>query len=174
VPESSFEEFVRAALPVLTRYARALTGNVHAADDLVQSTLVKVAGAWRRIRADGNPLGYARTALFRTFVSWHRLRSWRDAPLELFDRPAPEPGYDSVDARIMLREAMAALPRLQRAVLVATYLDDEPDDVIADLIGRTPSTVRSLRRRGLIAVRAALGVTPTSTSAPAAVAARQP
>jgi RNA polymerase sigma factor (sigma-70 family) len=159
VPEPSFDDFVHEALPVLTRYARALTGEVHSADDLVQSSLVKVSGAWRRIRHDGNPMGYARTTLFRTFVSWRRLRRHRDTPLEPAGLVGPDPGFTAIEQRLLLRRALATLPRLQRAVLVATYITDESDEAIAELIGRTPSTVRSLRRRGLTAVRAALGQT---------------
>ncbi len=166
--DGSFEQFVRDSLPVLTRYARALTGDVHAADDLVQATLVKVAAAWRRVRTDGNPLAYTKTALFRTYVSWRRLRRHGDQPLELVDRPAAGDAYAAVEARLVVRDALTGLPRLQRAVLVATYLDDADDERIAELIGRTPSTVRSLRRRGLIAVRSALGVAPNAAPAPVA------
>jgi DNA-directed RNA polymerase specialized sigma24 family protein len=37
--DGSFDEFARAQYASLTRYAIALTGNRHAADDLVQKTL---------------------------------------------------------------------------------------------------------------------------------------
>src|SRR6266536_2193085 len=70
--ESAFEQFVGESLPALMRHAYALTGNVHAAEDLVQNTLVRLAGVWRRIDKDGNPLGYARMVMFRTYLSWWR------------------------------------------------------------------------------------------------------
>jgi DNA-directed RNA polymerase specialized sigma24 family protein len=79
MPDSSFTEFVGDSLPALTRYAYALTGNVHAAEDLRQDTFVKLAGAWRRVRRDGNPLGFARVVMFRTYVSrWRRRQTWED------------------------------------------------------------------------------------------------
>src|SRR5262245_40328967 len=75
VLDSSFDEFVEGHIAALDRYAYALTGDRHAADDLVQETLVRVAGAWRRVRRDGNPTGYATTVMFRTFVSiWRKKR----------------------------------------------------------------------------------------------------
>ena len=46
------DEFVEGHVAALDRYAYALTGDRHAADDLVQETLVRVAGAWRRNRRD--------------------------------------------------------------------------------------------------------------------------
>src|SRR5688500_2464793 len=95
--DTTFAEFVGESLPVLTRYAYALTGDVHAAEDLVQDTLVKLAGAWRRVRSDGNRLAYTRTVLFRTFVSRWRRRG--PVMQEYQDRPAPGDQYSAVDTR---------------------------------------------------------------------------
>ena len=155
--DRSFEELVCEMLPALRRYALALTGDPDVAEDLVQDALVRVAGAWRRVRDDGNPSGYLTTTLFRTYVSWWRVRRRRGVPLALVDDvPVSRDSYAAADARLLLRGALASLPRLQRAVLVGSYLEDLPDAEIAELIGRTPSTVRSLRRRGLATLRAAL------------------
>ena len=157
--DGSFEEFVRGHIGALLRQASVLTGERHAAEDLVQETLIRVAGAWRRIRADGNPVGYANTVMFRTYVSsWRALRR-RPRTVELTTDPhAGGDDYATVDSRLLLRQALSKLSRLQRAVLVATYLDDATDDQISVLIARAPATVRSLRRRGLMALSAAIGV----------------
>lgn len=154
VETQTFEEFVDGCLPALCRYAYALTGDRHAGEDLVQETLVRLLGAWRRIRINGNPVGYARSAMFRTYVSrWRTLRR-RPTCASLDDEtPALGDGYAAADTRDALRQALHDLPRLQRAVLVLTYLDDLPDATIADLLGRRPATVRSLRMRGLAAMR---------------------
>ena len=151
--DPGFAQFVGESLPRLNGYAYALTGNTHAGDDLVQDTLVKLAGAWRRVRRDGNPLGYARAVMFRTYVSgWRVLRS-RPALEEYRDTPAPEDRYAAVEARDALRRGLTRLPRLQRAVLVLGYLDDMTDEEIAALLDRRPATIRSLRFRGLQALR---------------------
>jgi RNA polymerase sigma-70 factor (sigma-E family) len=153
MPDAKFAEFVGQALPGLSRYAYALTGNTHAGEDLVQDTLVKLAGAWSRVRRDGNPLGYARAVMFRTYVSrWRALRR-RPVQQELHDEPAPGDQYAGVEHRDVLRRILAELPRLQRAVLVLGYLDDLSDDEIAELLDRRPATIRSLRHRGLRTLR---------------------
>ena len=152
--DQAFERFVSESLPVLGRYAYTLTGDRHSGEDLVQDTLVKLTAAWRRIRIDGNPIGYARTVMFRTYISrWRSNR--RRPPAEPLDvEPASSAdGYAAVDVRDALRRALRDLPRMQRAVLVLSYLDDMPDDQIAALLSRRPATVRSLRARGLAAVR---------------------
>jgi RNA polymerase sigma-70 factor (sigma-E family) len=157
VLDSSFDEFVEGHVAALDRYAYALTGDRHAADDLVQETLVRVAGAWRRIRRDGNPSGYATTVMFRTYVSLWRRRRRAPRVLQLTDEPVSTgDSYASVDARLTLRRALADLPHLQRAVLVGTYLRDHDDNEIAEMIGRRPATVRSLRHRALKALAAAM------------------
>jgi DNA-directed RNA polymerase specialized sigma24 family protein len=141
MPDATFDEFVRASLPALGRYAHALTGTAHAGEDLVQDTLVKVSRAWRRIRQDGDPVGYAKVVMFRTHISlWRATRR----------RPAP------VEARDTLQRVLGTLPRLQQAVLVLGYLDDASDDEIARIIGRKPTAVRSLRKRGLASLRVRL------------------
>jgi RNA polymerase sigma-70 factor (sigma-E family) len=159
VVDESFDEFVRAYISTLDRYAYALTGDRHRADDLVQETLVRLAGAWRRVRRDVDPGAYARTVMFRTHISlWRRWSTRPEATALTTDPPAVRDPYAAVDARLTLRVAVRRLSRLQRAVLVATYLDDSPDDEIAALIGRSASTVRSLRHRALKALRADLGI----------------
>jgi len=159
VLDSSFDEFVEGHIAALDRYAYALTGDKHAADDLVQETLVRVAGAWRRIRGDGNPTGYATTVMFRTYVSWWRQRRRGPQVVELvIDPAAARDAYAPVDARLTLRRALRSLPRLQQAVIVGTYLRDHNDAEIAEMIGRNPVTVRSLRHRALKALAAALGI----------------
>jgi DNA-directed RNA polymerase specialized sigma24 family protein len=73
--DPSFADFVGDSLPALGRYAYALTGDVHTAEDLVQDTLVRLSGVWSRVRRDGNPRAYARAVMFRLFVSrWRIIR----------------------------------------------------------------------------------------------------
>jgi RNA polymerase sigma-70 factor (sigma-E family) len=164
----SFEDFVRASLPALARYAYSLTSNRAEAEDLLQDALLKVSRAWRHIRADGNALGYARTAVLRTYLSaWRGLRR-RPRPIPLDNDPghsAPD-AYGQVDARDQLRRALAQLPPAQRAVLVLGYLDDLADDQIAELLDRRPATVRSLRLRGLASLRRHLLEVQPSTGGP--------
>jgi RNA polymerase sigma-70 factor (sigma-E family) len=158
VVDIAFKQFVGDSLPALIRHAYALTGDVHAGEDLVQDTLVRMVGAWRRIDQDGNPLAYARMVMFRTYLSRWRSRRRRPVLEPLVDTATPGDPYGNVDLRDSLRRALAELPRLQRAVLVLSYLDDMADADIANLLERQPSTIRSLRFRGLHALRSRLRI----------------
>ncbi len=151
-----FETFVRESTPALRRYARAVAADPDQAEDLLQETYVRMAGAWHRLLADGNPLAYAKTAMVRLHVSWVRtlVRRARITPPA---RPlVADGGFGRVDDHDQLRRMLADLPPMQRVVLVMSYLDDLTDQAIAEAIGRRPTTVRSLRHRALGAIRAGL------------------
>jgi photosystem II stability/assembly factor-like uncharacterized protein len=70
--DSTFTEFVGVSLPTLSRYAYALTGNVHAGEDLVlvQDTLVKLAGRWRHVKRDNGATWQSRPLPLTTGPNW--------------------------------------------------------------------------------------------------------
>lgn len=49
--DADFTRFVDARWPRLVRFAHLLTGDFHEAEDLVQTTLVKVCARWRHLPA---------------------------------------------------------------------------------------------------------------------------
>lgn len=60
--DAAYVEFVDASRGTLLAYAWLLTGDGHAAEDMVQETFVRVYVRWRRL-AGGQPLAYARRVL---------------------------------------------------------------------------------------------------------------
>lgn len=154
MPEPPFEAFVAECLPALSRYAYKLTRCPDAAQDLVQDTLVKLAGSWKRIRIEGNPIGYAQTTMIRVYVSrWRMLRRRPQTQVYEDDPPADGDGYTAVETRDTLRRILRDLPNQQRVVLVLTYVEDRTDEEIAELLHRRPATIRSVRYRALSRIR---------------------
>ena len=146
--EGGFEEFVAARRPMLLRTAYLLTGSHHDAEDLVQTTLLRVVPRWSRIAA--NPEPYVRQVLVRESVTRWRGRRWRERSVsELPEHPSPEPAND----RMALRDALATLSPRQRAVLVLRYYDDLTEPATADLLGISVGTVKSHAREGLARLR---------------------
>ena len=71
----SFLAYVRGRTTALSRIAYLLTADAHLAEDLVQETLLRVAGRWPRIVAAGDPDAYVRRVLYHQHVSsWRRRR----------------------------------------------------------------------------------------------------
>ncbi|WP_030749383.1 SigE family RNA polymerase sigma factor [Streptomyces griseus] len=155
-PDAGFAAFAAEAWPRLVRTARLLTGDFHEAEDLVQTTLAKVYGRWRRIPRAEVDL-YVRRALVNNNLS--RLRRRRVAHL-LVPVP-PESGRhrdaghaEGVEERAVLLSALADLSVRQRTVMVLRYWDDLTEQEIADVLQCSLGTVKTHARRGLAALRA--------------------
>ena len=149
--EEEFTSFVMVHLAALLRVAHALTGDRHAAEDLVQGALAKAFVHWRRIRGEAEP--YVRQILYRDSVSrWRRLGRRPETPMAV----PPETvwaGGDDPHLRLLLRDALLALPPRQRAVLVLRYLEDLTVEETADILGCRPGTVASQASRALSKLR---------------------
>ena len=150
---ASFEAFVSVRGDALWRSAWLLTGDRQVAEDLVQTALGKCWRSWERVGPDGFE-AYVRRAMFTTYATWWR-RKWRgERPTgRLPESPADQP--DS-DGRLDLMDALAALPRGQRAVVVLRYFEDLTERQAADLLGVTVGTVKSQAARALDALRSSM------------------
>ncbi|HEU5036761.1 MAG TPA: SigE family RNA polymerase sigma factor [Nocardioides sp.] len=153
--DAAFSEFVRARRAHLRRLAYAICGDWHRADDLVQTALVKLYGAWPRVRRDGREEAYVRTIIVRADVDEHR-RPWRrESPgLPAVDRPARE--ELPVEERSALFEAIQALPVMQRKVVVLRHWLGLSVEETARELRVSQGTVKSHSSRGLAALRGVL------------------
>jgi RNA polymerase sigma-70 factor (sigma-E family) len=150
--EQEFTEFVVHRSHALLRVAYALTGDAHAAEDLVQQALAKAFVHWRRIHGEAEP--YIKKIIYHDSASRWRRRSVRAEttvahPPEL---TVPDGSYDT-HLRLILRQGLLALPPRQRAVLVLRYLEDLTVDETAEILGCRPGTVASQASRGLARLR---------------------
>ncbi|MEJ3742434.1 SigE family RNA polymerase sigma factor [Actinomycetes bacterium KLBMP 9797] len=152
--EIDFEEFVRARSTALLGYGYALTGNPHDAADLAQEALARLGSAWPRVRRRDDPEGYVRTTMARLHISWWRRRRRERLVGEVPDRGFADHRLDAVEIDPALWQALAGLPRRQRAVLVLRYYEHHTDEEIARLLGISRGTVRSQAARGLDKLRA--------------------
>ncbi|MEV0195583.1 SigE family RNA polymerase sigma factor [Nonomuraea sp. NPDC050691] len=150
--ERGFREFVSARSPALMRLGYLITsGDQHAAEDLVQSALAKLASRWGRVDA---PEAYARQIMYRQHISWWRTAVRRG---EVVQAAPPElPGADRThqsELRMVLRAALARLTPRQRTMIVLRYFEDLPDHQVARELGCSVGTVRSTTHRSLARLR---------------------
>ncbi|MEV2191500.1 SigE family RNA polymerase sigma factor [Streptomyces phaeochromogenes] len=152
-----FREFVENRSSALLKTAVLLSGgDRHAAEDLLQSALIKAAGRWQRI---DEPEAYVRQILYRQQVSRWRLK-WRRRELTVAEPPEGTGGTATADAssaadlRIVMRGALARLTARQRTVLVLRYFEDLPEADVARILGCSVGTVRSTTHRSLARLRA--------------------
>lgn len=134
-------------IPAMRRYARALTGDAWAADDLVQDTLERACSRWRLWLAGTDLRAWLFTVMHNLFVSQARTHQRRAAILHTDDLDTAAdalPGTDSnVALHIDLQRCLLALPDEQRAVLLLATLEDLPYAEIAKILGVPQGTVMS-------------------------------
>jgi RNA polymerase sigma-70 factor (sigma-E family) len=156
--QDAFLSFVRAASPGLLPVARALTGEQHAAEDLLQIALTKVALRWTRI---DNPEAYARQVLYHEYLAWWRRWPRQETPVAAVYEESSSDHANDVVVKLAIRSALSTLPPRQRAVLVLRYLEDRTEQETAELLGCSAKTVSSQASRALAALRArSVGLMP--------------
>jgi len=161
--EEAFAAFVRERGEYFMRLAVLLAGTPPEAEDLLQASLVRLYQAWPRLDVtDGVPDAYLRKILVNTRRSWWRSRWRQETPVAAVPDAADPARDGSAHADryalgALVREALAALPRQQRAVLVLRYFEDLPEASIAEILGCSAGTVKTHAHRGLRALRARLG-----------------
>ena len=151
--DADFESYLAAREQALLRTAYALTGNLHDAQDLVQTALAKLYLAWDRVRDRESLDGYVRRIMVNEHASLWR-RAWRrrehasdDVPEQaVHDRPD-----DGDSARLW--SFVQTLPRRQRAVVVLRYYEELSEAETADVLGISVGTVKSQTSRALAALR---------------------
>jgi RNA polymerase sigma-70 factor (sigma-E family) len=150
--DADFEAWMTARQPALLRTAYLLTGDAHAAEDLVQTTLAKLYLAWDRIRDREHVDAYARRALVNEHRSaWRRPFRRREV---VPDRP-PERGFTEAydDRHDALWSFVCSLPTRQRAVVVLRYYEELSEAETAEALGISAGTVKSQASRALAALR---------------------
>jgi RNA polymerase sigma-70 factor (ECF subfamily) len=153
--QDSYRDFVAVRWRPLLRTAYLLTGDAGRAEDLLQTALARLWLVWPRVRNEA-PEAYVRKILANTSASWWRRRWHGELPTEaLPDRAGNDDIADAASARDEIRVALAALTPRQRAVIVLRYAEDMSELQVADALGVTVGTVKTLTSRGLARLRSA-------------------
>ncbi|MFA9441791.1 sigma-70 family RNA polymerase sigma factor [Uliginosibacterium sp. sgz301328] len=157
VSSMASKQDIVAEIPRLRRYARALTGDLARADDLVQDTLERALSKWSLWRP-GNLRAWLLTIMHNVFVN-----QWRAAA------PLDFPGDDALaefatrgdqEDTLALRDLDRALQRLSdehREVLLLVGLESLSYDEVAKVLGVPIGTVMSRLFRARERLRALLG-----------------
>lgn len=158
-----------AQIPGLRRYARALTGDAWAADDLVQDTLERACKKWRLWVVGTDLRAWLFTLMHNLFVNQLR-RASRQAGLGAAldmdalseELAAPDAGQEQA---LDLQRCLMCLPQDQRAVLLLVSLEDMSYEETARIVGVPVGTVMSRLSRARTRLRE-LMTSPVKTPAP--------
>jgi RNA polymerase sigma-70 factor (sigma-E family) len=156
--EAQYVEFAAGAVRNLRRTAYLMCGDWQRAEDAAQDALIRVYVAWPRLRRRHDLRAYATKAVMSVVMDQTK-RAWRRERVieRLPDEPDRRPDQVGVvDDRIVVIEALAALPPRQRACLVLRYFEDLSVEETAEAMGTRTGTVKSQSARGLDAMRRSL------------------
>ena len=158
--DPDFASYVAARRPTLLRWAWSVAGDPHAAEDLLQTSLVRVLAHWGSLRDPGAADAYVRRTMVRQHISWQRQPWRRDevAVAHLPERPSADvphaPSDASIDAAAVW-SMVQALPAQQRATIALRYYEQLSVAETAAVLGCATGTVKSNTSRGLAALRRA-------------------
>lgn len=132
-------------IPALRRYARVLTGDAWAADDLVQDTLERACVKWRLWLAGSDLRAWLFTVMHNVHANQIRHAARRPQALALEpDAPAPEGLAEATPGlRLDLQRCLLQLPEEQRAVLLLVSLEDLSYAQVARILDVPEGTVMS-------------------------------
>jgi RNA polymerase sigma-70 factor (ECF subfamily) len=156
-------------IPRLRRYARALTRDVTAADDLVQDCLTRALGRIHLWQEGTDLRAWLFTILHNQYVN-HVRRSAREGSAVALSETEPTlTSRPNQGKRLELRDlerAIAKLPDEQRSVLLLVGLEGMRYEEVASVLDVPVGTVRSRLSRGRDMLRHLMGMVPEDDDAP--------
>ena len=148
--------------PDAVRVAFLLTGDQHAAEDIVQDAFVRLFSRFQELR---NPVAFE-TYLRRTVVNlsrdrFRRMRLERDYVARQGGSTSSATGISSqIEGREMIRHALEKLTHRQRVVLVLRFYTDLSEQQTAEVMQCSVAAVKSLAVRATAALRKDMGGDP--------------
>ena len=147
-------------LPRLRRYARALTGDVNRADDLLQDTLERALAKLDLWQPGSDLRAWLFTLMHNLFVNQLRVRRPQETVMEdALDEPVSGGQMEALAARD-IHAALAQLPEEQREVLLLVGLEQFGYAEAAQVLGVPTGTVMSRLSRARERMRQMLAGEP--------------
>ena len=138
----AYSEFVRARSANLFRTAYLVIGDYQLAQDLLQESLIRMYGAWPRLRDAGNAEAYTRRIIVTTSISWRRRRSFHERPTGVLPEAVGADDTDRIAVCDELWAELCQLPPRQRAAVVLRFCEDLSEAETAELMGCSVGTVK--------------------------------
>ncbi len=161
-------------LPSLRRYARVLTGDAWAADDLVQDTLERACRKWLLWRHGSDLRAWLFTLMHNLYLNQVRQRPpWHAVDVKELES-LPGPGSLAGDDALDLERCLRRLPADQRAVLLLVTLEDLSYEDAAGILGVPVGTVMSRLSRARSRLRELMSPERSAPPSPASPSSTAP
>lgn len=150
--DEAFTDYASARWLILVRTALALGCTLSEAEDLAQTTLLKVYVAWSKVVKADHRDAYVSRMLVNAHRDSHRRRWRRETPVaEVPDAHEPD-ATNASDTAEAVRRAVSDLSQGQREVVALRYFVRLTEAEIAAALDIAPGTVKSRLSRALTAL----------------------
>ncbi len=165
----AFETLMRRYERLVFRVAYGFTGDHESAMDVTQNTFLKVHTRLSTWRWGGSFRGWLSRIAANEAISWTRARRRRSTAelnedLLLDPQPVPEARVGELETRETLVRALGALNPKQRLAVVLRYFQGMGQAEIAETLGCSEGTARTMVFRGLRKMRAVMAPTTEKVS----------
>jgi RNA polymerase sigma-70 factor, ECF subfamily len=165
---------IEEEIPRLRRYARALTRDINAADDLVQDCLTRALSKVHLWQKGTDLRAWLFTILHNQYVNHVRRAVREGAAVGLSDSEPLLTSAPNQGKRLELRDlerAIARLPEEQRSVLLLVGLEGMRYEEVAQVLDVPVGTIRSRLSRGREMLRQLMGMVPEREPEPVRIGA---
>jgi len=169
IDRSTVDRLVVEHLPAALRVASRLTGDAHAAEDLVQETLCRVLRQWRSFRGDAS----FKTWMLRILMNLDRdrrrtlrLHQPLDEGVGIEMAPAPVEIAVAHEMHMAVRTAVERLPERQREVAVLSWGEGLAAGEVASVLGISEANVYTNLHLARKRLAQALGLNRAGRSLP--------
>jgi RNA polymerase sigma-70 factor (ECF subfamily) len=146
-PPPDFGQLVDTHQAEILRYLRRLTGDPATADDLFQDTFLRAFKAFSRLRAQTNHRAWLYRIATNRFLNHRRSRRRSVEDTLVGDvrsrTPSPVAAHERAMVAERLRQAIARLPRRQRAAFVQRQLHGFSYREVSAALGGTETAARA-------------------------------
>lgn len=146
--------FCQREYPGLVGALSFYCGDRYVAEEIAQEALARGCRDWRRLRAMEHPGAWVRRVAFNLAKS-RRRRSFaeRRATERVAGRSRVAHQVPDEASAVSVRQAVAALPHRQKAVLILHYFEDLTFAEVATVLEWPEGTVKSLAHRAIERLR---------------------
>lgn len=143
----TFKERHLSLSPLLYRIAYSILRNAEDAEDAVQDTFLRLFEESDKLDEMERPQAYFTVTVRNISLNKLRARHPETAEDETAGMPADRGSDDRMEARDELRHILASLPAHERRILILRHVSGCSFADIAQLTGRTESSIRMLLSR---------------------------
>lgn len=150
---ADFERLFRDEFEAVLRSVYVICHDADRAQDITQDAFVQLLRHWRKVSRYDRPGAWVRRIAIRIAIQQVR----RERLRSVLEREAEVPANAPRPVEMDVLDAIATLPKMQRAAVALYYLDDLPMAEVADILGCSSSTARVHVHRARVRLASLLG-----------------